>query len=64
MKPALQRDWTRFRLNVKSNRHSQREPIRCALCQQLIITGQPYRDGGSTGHAHETCVQAERNSHE
>ena len=60
MKQAIERDWTRFRLSVKADRHSQLEPIRCGICQQLIITGQRYYDGGTSGRAHRECVEAER----
>lgn len=55
-------DWQKFRLLVKSTRHSNREPISCAICHYPIVAGQSYRDAGATGRAHESCVRAERES--
>lgn len=55
-------DWKKFRLLIKSTRHSNMEPARCAICQQSIISGHSYRDAGATGRAHESCVRAEKES--
>jgi hypothetical protein len=55
----MNRNWSTYRLLVRSTRHSQMEPPKCFICNTEIRLGERYRDGGSI-KAHEICVLGER----